>query len=223
MFVRAWRLFFHLRGSPLSPCVDAHPLREGLIVGGVDFEYLVNAWYAPLYRFAISLTRTESAAADLTQQTFFLWASRGYQLRDTSKAKSWLFTTLYREYLAHYRTESRFVPHDYEGDHVAMPAEERSAADSIDGATVLAALQQVNELYRAPLTLFYLQELSYREIASVLRVPPGTVMSRLSRGKGMLRKIMREEIYSARRIKGPKVQHGRGVNFNDEWPANGIN
>ena len=53
----------------------------------------------PLYRFALSLSRQESDAADLTQQTFFLWASKGHQLRDQSKVKTWLFTSLYREFL----------------------------------------------------------------------------------------------------------------------------
>ena len=60
----------------------------------VDFEQLVDQQYAPLYRFALSLAKSEADAADLTQQTFFLWASKGDQLRDSSKAKAWLFTTL---------------------------------------------------------------------------------------------------------------------------------
>ena len=68
-----------------------------------------------------------------------------------------------------------------------MPVENKSVGDSIDGAYALSALQQMSEVYRVPLTLFYLRELSYREIAAVLNVPPGTVMSRLSRGKAMLR------------------------------------
>src|ERR1051326_3957103 len=74
----------------------------------IDFHQLVDRQYAPLYRFALSLTKSEADAADLTQQTFFLWASKGEQLRDSSKAKSWLFTTLYREFLNRRRHEIRF-------------------------------------------------------------------------------------------------------------------
>ena len=65
-------------------------------MAGDIFTQLVDAHYAPLYRFALSLTRNSSDAGDLTQQTFFIWAKKGEQLRDAAKAKSWLFTTLYR-------------------------------------------------------------------------------------------------------------------------------
>jgi RNA polymerase sigma factor (sigma-70 family) len=169
-------------------------------VAAPDFEQIVDAHYAGLYRFALSLARNEPAAADLTQQTFYLWASRGHQLREAGKVKSWLFTTLYREFLGVHRRESRFPQADVEGEMAELPAEGGSIADAIDGATVVAALQQVDEVYRAPLTLFYLEEFSYREIAAVLGVPAGTVMSRLSRGKAMLRKLLIQECDGSRKI-----------------------
>jgi len=162
-------------------------------VAAPDFEQLVDAHYAALYRFALSLARSEPAAADLTQQTFYLWASRGHQLRDSAKVKSWLFTTLYREFLSLHRRESRFPQATLDGDTADLPAESASIADSIDGAAVVAALRQIDEVYRAPLTLFYLEEFSYREIAAVLAIPAGTVMSRLSRGKALLRKLLTQE------------------------------
>src|SRR5215471_13439043 len=71
-------------------------------------EELAMRHYAPLYRFALSLTQTEPKALDLVQQTFYLWATKGHQLRDASKLKTWLFTTLYREYLATRRLDSSF-------------------------------------------------------------------------------------------------------------------
>ena len=55
-------------------------------------------YYRPLYQFAFTLTRDEADACDLTQQTFYIWARKGHQLRDQSKVKTWLFTTLHREF-----------------------------------------------------------------------------------------------------------------------------
>jgi RNA polymerase sigma-70 factor, ECF subfamily len=151
-----------------------------------DFEQLVDRYYVALYRFALSLAKSEADAADLTQQTFFLWASKGHQLRDGSKAKAWLFTTLYREFLNRRRHEVRFPKVELEDAR----EEEMSISPNVikfDSATVLQALCQVEEPFRAPLTLFYLDQFSYQEIADVLEVPIGTVMSRLSRGKALLR------------------------------------
>jgi RNA polymerase sigma-70 factor, ECF subfamily len=151
-----------------------------------DFQQLVDQQYEPLFRFALSLSKSEADAADLTQQTFFLWASKGDQLRDRSKAKAWLFTTLYREFLSRCRHEIRFPKVELE----EVREEEMSISPNInalDGVTVLHALHEVLEPFRAPLTLFYLEQFSYQEIAEILEVPIGTVMSRLSRGKALLR------------------------------------
>ncbi len=165
-----------------------------------DFERLVDQQYAPLYRFALTLAKSEADAADLTQQTFFLWASKGDQLRDSSKAKSWLFTTLYREFLGRWRHEVRF-PKVELGE---VSEEEMSILpniDALDGATVSKALHSVEEPFRAPLTLFYLEQFSYHEISEILDVPIGTVMSRLSRGKTQLR----ERLLSKEEALGNKV------------------
>ena len=152
-----------------------------------DFEQLVDRYYAPLYRFAFSLAKNASEAADLTQQTFYLWAEKGHQLRDRAKVKSWLFTTLYREYVSTYRHNTKFPHVELDDTTPELPSVAPSVFNDIDGTTVVAALGSVDETFRAPLTLFYLEELSYKEIADVLAVPIGTVMSRLSRGKVQLR------------------------------------
>src|SRR6266487_5747130 len=64
-----------------------------------EFENLVKLYYRDLYRFGFSLTRSEADACDLTQQTFYIWANKGHQLKDLAKVKTWLFTTLHREFL----------------------------------------------------------------------------------------------------------------------------
>jgi RNA polymerase sigma-70 factor, ECF subfamily len=165
-----------------------------------EFEQLVDQQYAALYRFALSLARSEADAADLTQQTFFLWASKGEQLRDSSKAKSWLFTTLYREFLNRRRHEVRFPKvelHDAPEEAVSIMPN----VNAFDGVSIMKALNEVEEPFRAALTLFYLQQFSYQEIADILGVPIGTVMSRLSRGKAQLR----EQLLSKQEVLGNKV------------------
>ncbi len=154
----------------------------------IDFEDLVYAHYEALYRFALSLSKGEAQAADLTQQTFFLWAKKGHQLRDPAKAKSWLFTTLYREFLGGTRRSTRFPEVELDDPGVELPATSPRVVQSIDGALAIAALQSVDEVYRIPLTLFYLEDFSYKEIAGLINIPIGTVMSRLSRGKAQLRR-----------------------------------
>jgi len=155
-----------------------------------EFEQLVNQHYEPLYRFALSLTRSEATACDLTQQTFYLWATKGHQLRDRTKAKSWLFTTLHREFLGSRRRETRFPHHEMESVDHELPTISSTVINDLDGSTVMDALLSVEELYRAPLMLFYLEDFSYLEIAENLDIPMGTVMSRLNRGKAQLREIL---------------------------------
>jgi RNA polymerase sigma factor (sigma-70 family) len=163
----------------------------------LDFESLVNQYYRTLYQFAYSLTRAEAEAGDLTQQTFYVWAAKGHQLRDATKVKTWLFTTLYREFLKTKRHRDRF-PHvelDQAGNDV--PSVSPTMVNQLDGATVVEALARVEQLYQAPLALFYLEDHSYKEIAEILDVPIGTVQSRISRGRAQLQKILLDSATNA--------------------------
>ena len=157
----------------------------------LSFENVVNAHYELLYRFALSLARNEADAGDLVQQTFCRWATHGGQLRDKSKAKSWLFTTLHREFLGQCRHEDKFPKVEIaDVDETELAAKPVSVENQMDGAGVMAALKTLDETYRAPLSLFYLEEHSYRDIAEILEIPIGTVMSRISRGKDLLRTMI---------------------------------
>ena len=156
-----------------------------------EFEKLVARHYGSLYKFTFSRTRSEAEASDLTQQTFYLWATKGHQLRERSKAKTWLFTTLYRTFLEARRRQTRF-PH--RGlDEVApedLPASSPPSDDYMASAQVLGALAQVDEVYQGAVALFYLEDCSYREIAEILEVAEGTVKSRIARGITQLCHLM---------------------------------
>jgi RNA polymerase sigma-70 factor (ECF subfamily) len=156
---------------------------------GPDFETVVAGYYEPLYRFAISLTHAETEACDLVQQTFYMWATKGHQLRDGSKVKSWLFTTLYRAFLESRRHLARFPHCELTEMEADLPVILPESARRLDAMQAVEALGQVDEVYRAPVALFYLEDCSYLEIAAILEVPIGTVKSRMARGLAQLKHI----------------------------------
>ena len=167
-----------------------------------EFQQLVDAHYRGLWQFALSLAKSEADAGDLVQETFLRWAQKSDQVRDPSKTKSWLYTTLYRNFLNRRRRETRF-PHDSIDDKAELlPPVQSDAVRKMESSDVMAALLQLEDTFRAPLMLFYIEDHSYQEIAEILEVPIGTVMSRLWRGKALLREALTSR---PRRQAGPTV------------------
>src|ERR1051325_2544468 len=162
----------------------------------LDFETLVATYYRPLYQFAMSLTQVEADACDLTQQTFYVWATKGHQLRDVSKVKSWLFSTLHRQFLEGRRHQTRFPHHELGEMDCELPTVSPARISQADTAQVLEALAQVEEVFRAPVALFYLEDCSYKEIAEILEAPMGTVKSRIARGIFRLQKALVDKVAS---------------------------
>ena len=154
------------------------------------FEALVSEHYQPLFRFAMSLTHDESDARDLTQHTFYTWAAKGHQLRDISKAKTWLYTTLHRAFLQSRRRQTRFPHHELDEVSPRLPVIEPDFVKRTDCSLVLPALGKVDDVFRGAVALFYLEDCSYKEIAAILDVPVGTVKSRIARGLAQLREIL---------------------------------
>ena len=157
----------------------------------LDFEKLVELHYKSMYRFAFSLTRSESEASDLTQQSFYIFAKSGGQLRDKSKVKSWLFTTLHREYLARRRRIVRFPETEYSEAQNELPVVEANFTTA-DAPAVLGALAKVDPTFQSAVALFYLEDYSYPQIAEILDVPLGTVKSRIALGIEQLKRLLLE-------------------------------
>ena len=171
--------------------------------GDVDFEQLVEHHHAALYRFAVSLSRNENDAADLVQQTFYLWASKGHQLVDLAKIKSWLFTTLHREFLARRRRLLRFPHHELAEVEQELPEVPPELPARLDWDVLAECLAEVDATFQAPVALFYLEDYSYSEIADILEIPLGTVKSRIARGIGQL-----QQMFSRRVRTGTSTEKG---------------
>lgn len=172
---------------------DHAALKNGLMnLDNNTFEETVNAYYEPLYRFAYSLAHDDADARDLTQETFAQLSRKAGQIQDRTRIKSWLFTTLYRSFIDSHRRRIRHPHVEAEGVLEDLPARTVDAGERLDAASVLKALRNVPEVFRVPLTLFYLEQHSYLEIAEIIDVPVGTVMSRISRGRAALRELMED-------------------------------
>jgi RNA polymerase sigma-70 factor, ECF subfamily len=159
-------------------------------VKNLVIENAVAEFYAPLYRFALALVNNQAEAADLTQETFLILCKQRRQLRKPEKIKSWLFTTLRGTFLKAVRLKRVCREIELPPQHQVGAAGPPIAFRSVEAKAILNALGGLGEEFRVTLELFYIAELSYKEIANKLQIPIGTVMSRLSRGKEHLRDVL---------------------------------
>jgi RNA polymerase sigma factor (sigma-70 family) len=171
--------------------------------GEMDLERLVEQHYAALYRFALSLSGHESDASDLVQETFYVLATKGHQLVDSTKVKSWLFTTLYRAFTGGRRRLLRFPHHDLMEVEAELPVLLPEPPAQSDWVTVSQCLVRLDETFRAPIALFYLEDYSYKDIAEVLQVPLGTVKSRIARGIAALQFMITADDTSKPAVRHP--------------------
>lgn len=156
----------------------------------ISLKHVAEEWYEPLYRFALSLSKNPDDAMDLTQSAFFKLTARIDQIREPSRVKSWLFSVVHRAYIDQYRHNSKFPKDTIDSVPEPTQAQNQIPGDGNDAELILQALQTLDDRFRAPLTLYYFNDFSYREIAETLDIPIGTVMSRLRRAKDQLRAII---------------------------------
>jgi RNA polymerase sigma-70 factor (ECF subfamily) len=156
-------------------------------IESVDFTSLVVAHHAALYRYAYRLCGCMTEAEDLTQQAFLVAQQKLHQLRDAQRAGAWLYAVLRSCFLKSIR-KPRPAASQIACLELEDVADETPETDEIDRELIAAALAELPDDFRVVVLMFYFEDLSYQKIAEQLDIPIGTVMSRLSRAKGHLRK-----------------------------------
>jgi RNA polymerase sigma-70 factor (ECF subfamily) len=152
-----------------------------------------------LYGYALILTRDQTAAEDLVQETY-LRAVRAFgQLMANSNLKGWLFVIMRNAWLnqlRHTRSGPRFVELDDE-ELGFVHLNDRISEDphvvylrKLEREQIRVAIADLPELYREIIVLRDLEGFSYQEIATMLECPAGTVMSRLGRARAKLRRAL---------------------------------
>jgi RNA polymerase sigma-70 factor (ECF subfamily) len=155
------------------------------------FEAEALPHWKRLYGTAYRMTGNAADAEDLVQETL-LRALRGFErFRPGTNIKAWLYTILHRVRTDAFRRAGRRVQtEELSSDGPAVPASQESLVWG--GEAVERALASVPEVFREAVLLRDVEELSYAEIAAALDVPQGTVMSRISRGRALLRRALGE-------------------------------
>lgn len=147
-----------------------------------------------LRRFAVSLTRNPSSADDLVQACLERALTSWTDKRPDGDLRAWLFAILYRQFLDAHRRSRRYARMlaFFTGSDDSQPSTERTVL----AQSALAAFDRLSTEQRALLLWVSVEGLSYKEVAEILDVPTGTVMSRLSRARQALRQLTDGEIHS---------------------------
>jgi RNA polymerase sigma-70 factor (ECF subfamily) len=139
-----------------------------------------------LRRYARALTGNREMAEDLVQDTLARALSRLHLWRPAASIRPWLFTIMHNLHLNDRRRAAR--------GPISVAEPQALAADRADSRTLIddldRALVQLPDDQRAAVLLVGLEEMSYEEAARILAIPQGTLMSRLSRGREQLRRLM---------------------------------
>jgi RNA polymerase sigma-70 factor (ECF subfamily) len=157
---------------------------------------LVRAHYQRVYRFLVHLTRDVHQAEDLTQETFAAAWEKIATFQGRATLATWLHRIAYTKFIDAQRAERRGA-----GMRERLMIRQGALSDPLDAAIaddearhLYRALDGLAAAERALLVLHYLQGLSYREMASVLAQPTGTVKWRVAEALNRLRTLLSDEV-----------------------------
>ena len=175
------------------------------------FKELTYPHLESLFNVALKYSGTKYDAEDLVQETMYSAYTKFQQLRDDNSCRAWLFTILRNHFL---KERKQLVRRPYLDDgtsYLDYIKDERSSSfvDQIVEKDANKKLHQVlttlPEKFQSPLILHYMEEMTYLEISDYLKIPIGTVMSRLARGKRYLKKKLLQRSV-VRKSKGNIIQ-----------------
>jgi RNA polymerase sigma-70 factor (ECF subfamily) len=175
-----------------------------------------------LFATALRLTRDRAAAEDLVQDTFLKAVRFSHRFEPGTNLRAWLFTILHNTFRNERRDAAR-DPVDVDSDTVEVAADVRPAGESPEhlllrdvlDTDLQAALDELPEAFRRAVWLRDVEEFSYAEIAGMLAVPVGTVMSRIARGRRLLHKRLQKPPGTGQTRATPR-RFGRGGQDVDE-------
>ncbi len=190
--------------EPLSKSID--PLQ--------DFEELVMPLFQPLYAHALSLTQNQHQAEDLLQEVLMKAYRHFHQFKPGTNLRAWLYRIMVNEHISRYRKTKRLpqqtpfegMEEEVQGQsteellhehartlefakYYLTPELSDQLSEELD-ERLKAAINGLPESFRIVLILNIMNDFTYKEISQVLEISEGTVMSRISRAKSMIRESL---------------------------------
>jgi RNA polymerase sigma-70 factor (ECF subfamily) len=190
-----------------------------------DFESSALVHTDELYATALRLTKNERDAEDLVQETYLKAFTFFHRYEKNTNCRAWLFKILTNTFINNYRRKVK--EREILGADDLRPVEqnlfsreraqfnlnpERGLVQRAFSEEVRKALEGIPIEFRMVVVLADLQQFSYKEIAYILECPVGTVMSRLFRGRKLMRKQLASYAYAEGIIRDPKPYHSDDTN-----------
>ena len=153
-----------------------------------DFESEAMPFMNDVHRVAIWLVRDRDEAEDLVQETFFQALQSFHRFEIGTNCRAWLMTILYHMHSKRLRVKTKLhLVNDNEEIIAETIAFEPPTPQGLTDEEVLYAIEKIPKQFQEVVLLCDVEEFTYKEIADVLKIPVGTVMSRLHRGRKLLR------------------------------------
>lgn len=153
-----------------------------------DFESEAMPLMQDVYRVALWLSRDVSEAEDLTQETFTQAFKSFHRYEKGTNCRAWLMTILHHTNSKRLRKLSRLrIVEDVDEQIAARVPFEPPVPHGITDEDILGALKRLPEQFRHVVIMTDVEDFAYKEVSAILDVPIGTVMSRLHRGRKLLR------------------------------------
>lgn len=160
----------------------------------IEFNTRIIVEKIPLNNFALSLTRNRDDALDLIQDTYLKAITYREKFEESTNLKAWLFTIMKNTFINNYRRNTKIKKLVSTGDEIALTrAYKQNSIDKIDSKInakeIISKIEVLEDQYKIPFTRYY-NGYKYEEIASEMKLPLGTIKSRIF----IARKLLMEQL-----------------------------
>lgn len=153
------------------------------------YAVIVDRYQKKLIRYAYNLIKNEDKAIDIVQESFIKAFINLNNFNIEKKFSSWIYRIVHNQAInlaKKYQKETPLLENwDFEsGDDIESDFEQKEIKENVE-----KCLKEISLLYSEPLSLYYIDEKSYEEISDILRIPMGTVATRINRAKKIMKNI----------------------------------